>query len=99
MQGIRQRYNPVSDTWIFESPIRLDPAAMKFAIENARKIQSDRLLSKKPGAMKDAIRASVAALNAGRVVQALLGEVKDYPIFKATTRERPERTFFIPREA
>lgn len=99
---IRQRYLPDRDVWIFEADIRLDPAAVEIAKASARNQMIDRLHSLPAGAgveRRTRIRKSIKALDAGRVQQAILGCTKDFSVFKATTRERPDRTFSIPRGA
>ena len=96
-KGVRQRYDPIKDVWTFEAPMVLGAAAMMAAVANARRIQASRLKGRKPGPMTDAIRASVQALDTGRVVQGAIGAIQDYRVFKATTREHPERSITYAR--
>lgn len=99
MDGIQQRYFPVENRWAFVSPIALDPAALQLAKDSARRTQQARLSGRKAGPMRDAIRASIKALDEGRIQVFLSSERPDdfRTIFKATTKERPDRSFHFPK--
>ena len=73
--GVRQRYVPDRDEWVFESSSRLalTPGQMKAAAHNAAAIQADRARGMTPGDRRDLVVKSHEALRAGRFRQGFLG--------------------------
>lgn len=102
-EAIRQKYIPARDCWLFESPMKLTTEALAAAIANARKTMVDRLRSLPATAGVERRRRfemAVRALDEGRVYDGFIAAPGvEKTAFKATTRERPDRTFFIPQGA
>lgn len=81
--GVRQRYIPERDEWVFESSgvLALTPAQMKVAAVHAAGIQADRARGMAPGDRRDLVCKSHAALVAGRYRQEFIGRKGDVVLY------------------
>ena len=78
MSGVRQRYLPDADEWIFEPPsLALTPGQMKACAAHAAKIMADRHSGMAPGDRRDLVAKAHDALAAGRYRQGFIGRKGD----------------------
>lgn len=80
-------------TWIIVVPIALKQSQLKRVCKQLLDIQRGRLIGMMPGPMMDDLKASMAALQAGKLAQVIEGN--DKAIFQSTERINKDRTFFI----
>ena len=81
MNGVRQRYAPERDEWVFEAPLALTDAQVSACAHNAARIMADRARGMRPGDRRDLVVKAHEALRAGRVRQGFIGRKGDVVLY------------------